>query len=168
MIDKNVQMMDAGMAMFDSEAGFGEVIGMTKSEMMRLGGKIYEVSDSDGGKFSTTIPPKDLPDSTAECDLFLDWSSSFRKRYISARIEAAGENRYVIRFKEGNKSATLRNLMYSILGAYGIFGLILGADALGRLSGVALALFSVYMWMKPSARARKAAEELIRAFNTNK
>ena len=166
MIDKNVQMMDAGMAMFNSSAGFGEIIGMTKSELMRLGGKIYEVGDRDGGKFSTTVPPKDLPDGIGDCDLFLDWSNSGRKRYISAKIESAGDGRYVVRFKEGNKNTSLRNLFFALLGAYGIIGLILAGNPVGKLSGIALALFSLYLWAKPSMKAKRVVEDLIHTINT--
>ncbi len=166
MIDKSVQMMDAGMAMFNSNAGFGEIIGMTKSELMRLGGKIYEVGDRDGGKFSTTVPPEDLPEGIGDCDLFLDWSCTGRRRYISARVESAGEGRYVVRFKEGNKNTTFRNLCFALLGAYGIIGLILAGNPVGKLSGIALALFSLYLWAKPSIKAKRAVEELIHTINT--
>lgn len=59
MIDKKVQMMDAGMVLFTSEKPFGTVLGGIKAELTKLG-KVKRANE---------ISPDELPDTTGECDL---------------------------------------------------------------------------------------------------
>ena len=68
MIDKKVQMMDAGMVLFTSEKPFGTVLGGIKAELTKLG-KVKRANE---------ISPDELPDTTGECDLFVDWSTPLR------------------------------------------------------------------------------------------
>ena len=75
-------MMDAGMRLFETEKPFGNVLGGIKHEMESYG-KVYRRPDS---------TPSMFPDSTGECDLFLDWSTPLRKRCISCRLEDAGDD----------------------------------------------------------------------------
>ena len=104
MIDKKVQMMDAGMVLFTSEKPFGTVLGGIKAELTKLG-KVKRANE---------ISPDELPDTTGECDLFVDWSTPLRWRAISCRLEDAGlvgtnadgeeTRRYALCVKEGNKN----------------------------------------------------------------
>ena len=80
MIDKRVQMMDAGMRLFETEKPFGTVLGGIKTEMAKYG-KVLRHNE---------IVPEELPEAAAGCDLFLDWSGRLQKRYISCRLEDAG------------------------------------------------------------------------------
>ena len=62
MIDKRIQMMDAGMRLFQTEKPFGTVLGGIKTEMAKYG-KVLRANE---------IDPSRLPDSTGESDIFLD------------------------------------------------------------------------------------------------
>lgn len=114
MIDRNLQMMDAGMRLFETEKPFGNVLGGIKHEMESYG-KVYRRSDS---------TPSMFPDSTGDCDLFLDWSTPLRKRCISCRLEDAGAagttpegeeiHRYAVSFKEGDRPTTLTRILTGI------------------------------------------------------
>ena len=104
MIDKGVQMMDAGMRLFETEKPFGTVVGGIKNEMSKYG-KVLRAKDMEG---------IELPAASAGCDLFLDRSTKYKTKYISCVIEDAGEvgitsdgeriRRYAASLKEGNKN----------------------------------------------------------------
>ncbi len=74
------QMMDAGMTLFTSEKPFGTVLGGIKMEMSKYGAV----------RRANEISPEEVPDTTGECDLFVDWSTPLRWRAISCRLEDAG------------------------------------------------------------------------------
>ena len=74
------QMMDAGMALFTSEKPFGTVLGGIKMEMSKYGAV----------RRANEISAEEIPDTTGECDLFVDWSTPLRWRAISCRLEDAG------------------------------------------------------------------------------
>ena len=104
MIDKKVQMMDAGMVLFKSAKPFGTVLGGIKAELAKLG-KVKRANE---------LSQEELPDTIGECDLFLDWSTPLRWRAIACRLEDAGlvgrnvdgeETRcYALCVREGNKN----------------------------------------------------------------
>ena len=104
MIDRNTQMMDAGMRLFDSEKPFGNVLGGIKTEL-GLYGKVLRTNE---------IEDKILPPSAAGCDLFLDRSTKYKWKYLSCTLEDAGTigktpdgediHRYAVSLKEGNKN----------------------------------------------------------------
>ena len=73
MIDRNVQMMDAGMRLFESEKPLGTVLGGIKNEMGRYGRLMRR----------NEIDPEELPATTGDCDLFLDRSTRFKSKYLS-------------------------------------------------------------------------------------
>lgn len=108
MFDKKIQMMDAGMRLFDSPKPFGTVLGGMKTEMAKHGTVLRP----------NEINPANLPETTGVCDLFLDWSSPLKKRYLSCRIEDAGIvgktdegeeiHRYAVTFKEGHSGIAFR------------------------------------------------------------
>ena len=104
MIDQGVQMMDAGMRLFETEKPFGTVVGGIKNEMSKYG-KVLRAKD---------MERIELPAASAGCDLFLDRSTKYKTKYISCVIEDAGEvgttsdgeriRRYAASLKEGNKN----------------------------------------------------------------
>ena len=104
MIDRNVQMMDAGMRLFETEKPFGTVLGGIKTEMAQYG-KVYRTNEIDRDS---------LPAASSGCDLFLDRSTRFKSRYLSCRLEDAGDvgqtpdgetvRRYAATIKEGNRN----------------------------------------------------------------
>lgn len=107
MIEKRVQMMDAGMRLFQTEKPFGTVLGGIKTEMAKYGA-VLRANETD---------PSMFPEAMGDYDLFLDWSSATKYRYISCKLEDAGEigatdegepiHRYAVMLKEGNKNKPL-------------------------------------------------------------
>lgn len=161
--DTNVQMMDAGMVLIDSNDSFGEMLGSVKATLSGFG-KLYIVNDTSGGKFSDGVSLSELPESTADCDLFLDRSTLFRKRYISCKLEWAGEGRYALKLKEGNKNGPLRDLVTLLMAGYGFIYVLMGKGILFRLAGVLLILLGLYLWSKPSVSAQKTVGEILKTF----
>ena len=126
MIDRKVQMMDAGMVLFQTEKPFGTVLGGIKTELLKYG-KVLRRNE---------FNESELPETTGECDLFLDWSAPLRKRYISVRLEDAGTvgktedgediHRYAACLKEGNRcTATRLVLAVGLVLLCGITGAII-------------------------------------------
>lgn len=164
-MDRKAQMMDAGTALFESKEGFGTSLGQVKAEMKRFG-KVYEVStgDEEADKFhDSVISPAELPESTDRCDLFLDFSSPWRNRYISCLFEDAGDTgkrtadgehirRYAATFKEGNTSTPLRAGVHIglivIIAVLVVSGLVSGAVSV--VAGILLCFLVVYSWLTPS------------------
>lgn len=153
--DKKAQMMDAGMILVHSDEPFGRILGMVKTAMTPYG-KVWRKTDLEGSV---------LPDSLPEFDLFLDRSTPWRKRYISAWVSDAGDGRYALTFREGNRSTGLRAATFILL----IFACVLGAvciPGIGLLRPAlwALAGWVAYRWIVPARNNRKAVEELMRKF----
>ncbi len=165
MIDKKIQMMDAGMVLFTSEKPFGTVLGGIKAELTKLGNV----------KRSNEISMDELPDTTGECDLFVDWSSPLRWRAISCRLEDAGlvrtnaegeeTRRYALCLKEGNKNRKCKvvavlflAVIFIVLGIFGVDGVpgIFTAPA-----GVVLAACVVILSLRPSAKAQKSVRNIL-------
>ena len=165
-------MMDAGMGLFKTEKPFGIVLGGIKVEMQKHG-KVFRYNEIDAAQ---------LPPTTGECDLFLDWSTPFRKRCISCRLEDAGEcgktdegetvHRYAASFKEGSRNTGARIILVLLLA--GIFiGLgIAGIPQVPRtftiLAGIALGTATVYCGLMPSLKARKTVRKLIETVKEGK
>ncbi len=165
MIDRKVQMMDAGMVLFTSEKPFGTVLGGIKVELTQLGDV----------KRSSEISQEELPDTTGECDLFVDWSTPFRWRAISCRLEDAGLvgtnadgeeiRRYALCVKEGDKNrrgkvmlVTLSAIAFITLGVYGVDGV---PGIFTVLTGTALAVALVILALRPSVKAQKAVRNIL-------
>ena len=114
MIHKNVQMMDAGCVLFQTEKPYGIVLGGVKREMEKFGKVLRK----------TEFNPEDLPETTGDCDLFLDWSAWHRLRCIACKVEDAGIvgktdegeeiHRYAVSFKEGDRPTTLTRILTGI------------------------------------------------------
>ena len=165
MIDKKVQMMDAGMVLFTSKKPFGTVLGGIKTEMARLGDV----------KRTNEISKDDIPDTTGECDLFVDWSTPMRWRAISCRLEDAGFagtdeegeeiRRYALCMKEGNMNRKVKVFLVIfaavaivVSGICGISGI---PDLITVLAGFALAFEVVVLGLKPSAKAQREVRNIL-------
>ncbi len=154
-----VQMMDAGMTMFESEQNFGNVLGQVKAEM-EVYGKVLRPSE---------IGDAELPESTGACDLFLDWSTAWRVRYISCHLESAGEivrdgktlQRYAATFKEGNKSTVLRGCVMLVLLLSFVADVFVVDGALFTIINIVLAAFVAYLWILPSRKAQRVISKLM-------
>lgn len=160
-----VQMLDAGMTMFDSESGFGDTLGQVKAEM-EVYGKVFKACDLDGTK---------LPESTGDYDLFLDWSTPWRIRYISCLVESAGEHvvngktvqRYAATFKEGNRSSSLRGVvMFLFLISFATEALIT-PGIIYTLQGIIFAGLTAYLWILPSSKAQNVIKKLMNRLSHN-
>ena len=181
--DDKVLMMDAGTALFCGKDGFGSAIGTVKAEMDVYGRTLR----------AREFRPEDLPPTTKECDLFLDYSNLWRKRYLSCKIEDAGDTglrskdgepvrRYAAIFKEGNRSTFLRNTVHLLLGigllACMFPGLLPGPvsqpiqalpaamGAVRIIAGILLILIIVCSWMLPSRDARHVVSRIQQALRS--
>ncbi len=170
MIDKRVQMMDAGMRLFETEKPFGTVIGGIKTEMSKYG-KVLKPNE---------IVESDLPEASTGCDLFLDRSTKYKTKYISCSLEDAGLvgktpegediHRYAATLKEGNKNTTVG--IY-VSAALVIIWAMLGWFVSNGCGWITL-LFSVIgiygAWrsLRPGKDNTKVAEQLLDAFENAK
>ena len=162
-LDKKAQMMDAGTAFFKTKNGFGSVLGQVKAEM-EVYGKVWEASET---------KMEDMPFSTKEYDLFLDFSTIWRNRYISCRLEDAGDTgrftqegeairKYAASFKEGNTGTKLRGYVHALLiislfaAAFSFFPL----NIVIRLLCLCAALYIGYIWLTPSLISQKTVKTL--------
>ncbi|MBR1894890.1 MAG: hypothetical protein IJ823_06510, partial [Bacteroidales bacterium] len=80
-------------------------------------------------------------------------------------VSDAGDGRYALTFREGNRSTGLRAATFILL----IFACVLGAvciPGIGLLRPAlwALAGWIAYRWIVPARNNRKAVEELMRKF----
>ena len=165
MIDKKVQMMDAGTVLFTSEKPFGTVLGGIKAELTKLGDV----------KRSNEISLEELPETTGECDLFVDWSTLLRWRAISCRLEDAGlvgtnadgeeTRRYALCVKEGNKNrkgkVVVTLLLAVIFIVLGILSMDGAAGIFTVLPGSVFVIALVIIALRPSVKAQKAVRNLL-------
>lgn len=168
MTDMNmkVQMMDAGMTLFESGQGFGNTLGQVKAEM-EVYGKVLKANDMEGVK---------VPDSTGDFDLFMDWSTIWRVRYISCHLESAGEissgegsvYRYAATFKEGNRSTLLRGMVMLVLMIAFMAETVIVPGLLFTLQGLFCAALTAYIWILPSRKAQKIVFALMEKLETMK
>lgn len=172
MIEKRVQMMDAGMRLFQTEKPFGTVLGGIKTEMAKYGA-VLRANETDPSMFPETI---------GEYDLFLDWSSATKYRYISCKLEDAGEvgatdegeaiHRYAVMLKEGNRNKPLNTLL-----AIAIFLVFLAlAFIIGKghpsfwlvLIFLALGCLTAFRLLRPSKEATALIGKLLDIFKEAK
>ncbi|MBQ9172248.1 MAG: hypothetical protein IJV54_00905 [Bacteroidales bacterium] len=172
-IDPKTTFIDAGGALFTSRGSFGTVLGQTKAEMEEFG-KVYRKDEVEGG----TLSP-----GTGDFDLLLDASSLWRKRYILALVEDAGDTekttdqgeplrRYAVSLKEGNRSTALRAAAYlSLIILPLALSILFKAGALCIIASVALALAGLYLWAMNDPKAPEVSkhikEELEKGVQTN-
>lgn len=158
-MNHKVQMMDAGMTLFSTEDNFGNTLGQVKAEMEEYG-KVLKNNDLEGVS---------LPESTGDFDLFLEWSTVWRVRYISCHLESAGEQvedgktvyRYAATFKEGNRSSAFRGIVMGALLIFSIADAVFAPGLLNTLLGIVLAGIVAYLWILPSRKAQKTVFSLM-------
>lgn len=161
-LDRKTQMMDAGTALFETKGGYGTVLGQLRAELAAYG-RVFAPGD---------VPEEALPHSAGAFDLFLDYSTVWRTRYISCRIEDAGDSggrtgdgetirRYAAEFKEGNRSTVLRAAVHLAVAAGLLAVSILPGPCLVSVLAAVLILPVLYLWIVPSRAARKTVGKLL-------
>ena len=156
--DTRVQMMDAGMKLFESENGFGTCIGQVKANLKETG-KVLEARELEGIA---------LPGSTGDFDLFVDRSNLWRKKYLSCRIEYAGEReeggktifRYAASFREGNRSG-LRAVTMLVLMLLSAAAAVVFNSFISYLAGFAAIVAIACLWIMPSGEAVRTVRRLM-------
>ena len=156
--DTRVQMMDAGMKLFESENGFGTCIGQVKANLKETG-KVLEARELEGIA---------LPGSTGDFDLFVD-RSNLRKKYLSCRIEYAGERedggktifRYAASFREGNRSRGLRAVTMLVLMLLSAAAAVVFNSFISYLAGFAAIVAIACLWIMPSGEAVRTVRRLM-------
>ena len=163
MIDRNVQMMDAGMRLFETEKPFGTVLGGIKTEMAQYG-KVYRTNEIDRDS---------LPAASSGCDLFLDRSTRYKSKYLTCSLEDAGIvgktsdgeeiHRYAASLKEGNKNtnvglyvAASLVIIWAMLGWF-----ISDGKALTVILFTAFGLFGAWLQLRPDRRSVKLVNQLL-------
>lgn len=149
--DKKTLMMDAGMTMFESTDNFGLCLGQVKAEMSEYG-KVLTQYDIDS---------TEVPESTGEFDFFLDRTTFWRKRYISCRLESAGQRevdgetiyKYAVSFREGNRSTFFRGAVMTLIISGSIAGLFLSHGPAAAIIEIVIAAAAAYCWIMPSRTA---------------
>ncbi len=147
MKDRKVQMMDAGTALFTMDEEFGTALGQVRAELKEFG----KVEDEDD-------------------EMILDFSTPWRKRFISCRLEDAGgssPHRYAAVFKEGNRSTALRAVTHMAAAAAVLVLTVFTDIKLDNLSetfltiiGIILCFAIIYAWITPSARSVRTLRKI--------
>lgn len=164
--DQKTQMMDAGTVLFPFPGGFGSALGTVKA-LMKEYGRVLTVSEAAvPDAFQDSVDPAGLPPSTAACDLFLDYSTPWRHRYVSCLLEDAGPGegdvrRYAAVFKQGDRSTPLRAAVHLLLiVAGGVLVFLPVTGFAGVLAGLALAALAAYGWIVPSRKALRVLHDI--------
>ncbi len=170
MIDRNVQMMDAGMRLFESEKPLGTVLGGIKNEMGRYGRLMRR----------NEIDPEELPATTGDCDLFLDRSTRFKSKYLSCRVEDAGTvgktadgeeiHRYAASLKEGNRNTNVGIYVHlALIIIWAMLGWFLSeGNAWIVLVFTAVGIFGAWRQLRPSKDNLNLANKLLDIFSEGK
>ena len=148
------QMMDAGMTLFTSEKPFGTVLGGIKMEMSKYGAV----------RRANEISAEEIPDTTGECDLFVDWSTPLRWP-AGTNAEGAELRHYAASFKEGNKNRVAKVVIVLALAAalvtLGVIGVKGVPGIFTVLAGIAAAAAVVILGLRPSVKAQQAIKDLM-------
>ena len=170
MIDRNVQMMDAGMRLFESEKPLGTVLGGIKNEMGRYGRLMRR----------NEIDPEELPATTGDCDLFLDRSTRFKSKYLSCRVEDAGTvgktadgeeiHRFAASLKEGNRNTNVGIYVHlALIIIWAMLGWFLSeGNAWIVLVFTAVGIFGAWRQLRPSKDNLNLANKLLDIFSEGK
>ena len=170
MIDKSVQMMDAGMRLFETEKPFGTVLGGIKTEMAQYG-KVSRANEMDMDA---------LPAASVGCDIFLDRSTKYKSKYISCTLEDAGVvgktpdgeeiHRYAATLKEGNRNTNTGLYFFlSLIMIWAMLGWFISKGS-GLLTVVFMltGVYGAYHNLRPSRDNARLAEQLLTAFEEAK
>lgn len=155
------QMMCCGTARFSRHEAFGPVLGQVKAELSEFG-KVISGEEAD---------PARIPATTGPCDLFLDASTPWRRRYIAAQVHSAGEEAdgeetlhyYAVSLKEGHSSGWLRSALFiaavCLSTAFAFSGLW---RPWSGLIGLVLLLFFLYRWIAPGRSSARLVGRILR------
>ena len=151
--------MDAGMALFETKDNFGLCLGQVKAELSEYG-KVLTPKELEG---------IDIPESTGIYDFFIDRTTFWRKRYISCRVESAGEMekdgdtvyRYALCLREGNRSTALRGIVMAVIILLAVSLLFLSHSLIAGILSVAVALIAGYCWVMPSSTASGTVKSIM-------
>lgn len=170
MMDRKVQMMDAGMRLFESEKPIGNVLGGIKNEMGHYGRLMRR----------NEIDPEGLPPTTGDCDLLLDRSTKVKSKYLSCRVEDAGIvgktadgediHRYAVSLKEGNRN-TRAGISFAIgfVAIWFLLGwLITGGNAVITVIFTVIGLYGAWLQLRPSKDNLTIANKLLDIFAEGK
>lgn len=145
-MDKKAQMMDAGTVLLT--AGDRQSALEAVSAIMQDYGKV-------------TGEPSEVPSTTGPCDLFLDFSSPWRNRYISCTVEGAGNGRFAAVFKQGDTPAPLRTAVFILAAAAVITAaFLMPAKGVSVPTGIAIAVYIAYRWLIPSRKAIRTVRKI--------
>ena len=172
-LDTKTKMMDAGTALFTSKGSFGTVLGQTKAELSSYG-KVYSKEE---------LEADSMPIGTEEFDLMLDYSTPWMKRYISCRVEDAGDTgetapegepirRYAVVMKHGDRNTLLRTVVFILLIILPfILSSTLNGGVLMKVFLIAVALLIAYRWIHPGKEyidiCRRIKADLEKGIQTN-
>ena len=170
MADKTVQMMDAGMRLFDTEKPYRTVLGGIKTEMSKYG-KVLRAKELEGVV---------LPDACIGCDLFLDRSTKYKTKYISCTLEDAGTvgtteegeqiHRYAASLKEGNKNTNVG--IYVAIALFFIWAMlgwfISDGNAWLAMVFAIIGIYGAWRMLRPSKDNGKVVSALLEAFAEGK
>ena len=110
-----------------------------------------------------------LPDSTGDFDLFVGRSNLWRKKYLSCRIEYAGERedggktifRYAASFREGNRSRGLRAVTMLVLMLLSAAAAVVFNSFISYLAGFTAIVAIACLWIMPSGEAVRTVRRLM-------
>jgi len=173
--DKKIQMLDAGTSIFLSTLPYGSAIGALKDELS-LYGKVYGNPSQE-----------DLPKGVYPCDFFLDYSTPWRRRYISCRLESDGEvcsylgadsritteptpgsvplYRYAAVFNQGDGNTPLRITVIAVCVAVLCILAVLAVPKWGWILIVAGLLASGRILIAQSKKAHETVRTIIRSLD---
>ncbi len=148
MMDRKIQMMDAGTALFEMEGGFGTALGQVRAELKEFG-KVYDDEE----------------------DLVLDFSDIWMKRIITCHLEGAGDDgdrhRYAAVFREGSASTKLRALVHGTMIAVLAIVLFFPGLMFPEMAGFCLSAICVvgivavaYDWITPSRKSVRTLKKI--------
>lgn len=170
-MDRKVQMMDAGMRLFETEKPFGTVLGGIKTEMAGYG-KVYRRSEAGS---------MELPPAAEDCDLFLDHSSWHKSKYISCSLEDAGIvgktadgeeiHRYAASLKEGNRNTAAGiSAALTLAVSWILIGVLVvpGGGAWTVVIFTLLGAFCSYRALRPDKDSTRLVEQLLQTFEDAK
>ena len=170
MIDRETQMMDAGMRLFLTEKPYGNVLGGIKTEMAKHG-KVLRPNE---------IVDSDLPEASVGCDLFLDRSTRFKSKYISCSLEDAGIvgttpdgediHRYAASLKEGNKNTNVGiYVACSLVIIWAMLGWFI-SEGIGWIALVfaIIGIYGAWRMLRPSKDNAKLTNQLLETFENAK
>ena len=170
MIDDKVQMMDAGMRLFESEKPYGIVLGGIKTEMAKYG-KVLRPNE---------IDQSELPPTTGECDLFMDRSTKFKSKYMTCKLEDAGTvgktqdgediHRYAATLKEGNRNTNVGIYVHlALILIWAMLGwLVSDGSILLTLALLAVGIYGAWRQLRPSKDNTRLANQLLDVFTEAK